>query len=629
MATINPNTRGKYRANDAKLRTVAEAARALLDRYTWETSEGQVMFTTEPNPAKVDNAIYFDLEIKSRWLGLRAALVLAGLVDGEEKPSALPGVAQFLRVQSYTGPLVAGFRSWQTKAFYEVLTGVNSYGYADGKALDVFYELEKASAVRVLRETLPLSGRADYLDGDRHAVTDSTVIGQIEPFSVPNVASGWACIGDQSGNPEPDFGGLDSDRLIVIPGNDGPKGAPGVNGVDGAPGATGAAGPQGERGLPGMSAGGGGSGGKRWFEVGTVEQVDFAQFEAADFENKPFQLMGAAALAGDQGAKSVQLGVGGWMEWSTGDTGFDWGRGDWTIEAFVSFSGRGGLYASQLWFQAGRVVEGAGVCPALVVMDDTGGALAAVNGMAKDADHGAQQLAAVDGTRNHVAMVRAGGVVAYFWNGDYLLSIPDARRYTGAFSVVVVPGAVEGLEAGYVHALRVTKGIALYAPERTPDAVPPFEFVVPNLPWPADMGPVGPQGPQGEPGPMGPVGPQGPRGEGYVPPVDPRFDGAVGGLTPGGGYLTVTLDWYTRVMYVLPVVSGVSYQVMLSSETQGAMSPRFVIFSGQNVQLVEGFEGVGLDVSLTWVPDITGNVFIEVRDSQDGPGNLILEVGVN
>jgi hypothetical protein len=255
MATDN-TSRGQYRANAAKLRSVGDAARALLDLYSWESTEGRINFTTEPNPAQIADQSLFDLEVKSKWQGLRAALIIAGLVDAEEKASLMLGNAQFLRVQSCDVPSTTpGVLNWQTRALFEVLNGVNSYGYADGAALDLFYQLGRAVAVRVVRDTLPLEGRADYLANDRHAVFDYTVIGQINPFETPNVSSGWACIGDQSANPEPDFGGLDNPRLIVIPavsgvGPAGPQGMPGPAGAAGEPGPVGPAGEPGPAGGP-------------------------------------------------------------------------------------------------------------------------------------------------------------------------------------------------------------------------------------------------------------------------------------------------------------------------------------------------------------------------------------------
>ena len=240
-------TRGPYRANTAKIYAAVAIARKLLDLYSWQDIDGQVFFLTEPNPAMVENKQYFDIEVKSLWYGLQKSLVIAGIINADQTPLPLDGIAQFLRVEIQKpvfdiGGVRTGFR-WNLIALFEVLRGVNSYGYADGSALDTYYSNEKAYAVRVLRETLPLTGRTEYLANDRYAVTDSTVVGQIDPHTTPDVATGWAVISNRAENPEPDFYGIDDARFIVIPGEVGPAGA------DGAPG-----GPPGPAGAPGAGA---------------------------------------------------------------------------------------------------------------------------------------------------------------------------------------------------------------------------------------------------------------------------------------------------------------------------------------------------------------------------------------
>lgn len=251
MATETQTSRGQYRANAARLAAVARAATDLLNLYTWENTDGQIQFTTDPNPANISSPELFDHEVKSAWAGLRAALIVAGVITGESTPGFLPGnEAQFLRVQTWDLPTSAVLPVWRTREIYEVATGVNSYGYADGAALDLFYRLKRQVAVRVLRQCLAFEHRADYLRGDVHSLTSETVIGHIDPFSVPNVATGWACIGDMSANPEPDFYGLESSRLIVIP-IQGPQGLQGLTGLDGAAGARGLIGPAGADGAPG------------------------------------------------------------------------------------------------------------------------------------------------------------------------------------------------------------------------------------------------------------------------------------------------------------------------------------------------------------------------------------------
>ena len=269
MATATQISRVQYRSSAARLTAVAKAAEELLNIYTWENTDGHIQFTTEPNPASISSPELFDHEVKSAWAGLRAALIAAGVITGESTPGFLPGgEAQFLRVQTLNVEVASVV--WQTRAVYEVATGVNSYGYADGKALDLFYMLRRKFAVRVLRQCVALEHREDYLRGDVHDLTREAVIGHIDPFSTPNVATGWACIGDMSANPEPDFFGLDSPRLIVIP-----------TGFEGPQGIRGEVGERGLRGFVGPAGSGGGAaggGGGRWFWklLGVVEQVEFS-----------------------------------------------------------------------------------------------------------------------------------------------------------------------------------------------------------------------------------------------------------------------------------------------------------------------------------------------------------------
>ena len=112
-----------YHSKNSRLTEAGKAARALLDLYSWESTEGEIVFTTEPNPANIDNPAYFDMEVKSKWQGLRAALIIAGLVAGEEKASLMLGGAQFLRVQS----LAPGSGMWHTAAVVrDVVDGLDN-----------------------------------------------------------------------------------------------------------------------------------------------------------------------------------------------------------------------------------------------------------------------------------------------------------------------------------------------------------------------------------------------------------------------------------------------------------------------------------------------------------------------
>lgn len=305
MATAsNAIERAQYRTKAARLVGAGRAAMALLERYSWTDGDGQIHFDIAPVVGQMVDPYQSELETKQRWSELRAALILSGLLDGVQGVGFLPGgIAQYLRVQSFdkaTGQLAPNEFTWQTRAVFEVLTGVPSYGWADGAAADWFYDLGKAKAVRVVLQTCGWGDREAYEALDQQVVTSSLVVGLISPFEEPNLGDGWAVIGDVTQNPEPDFFGIKSDRIIIIPtGIEGPQGARGARGPDnfelavgegfagdidayfdslvggqGLPGEVGAVGPEGLQGMPGEigprgpagpqgpqgPAGGGGSG---------------------------------------------------------------------------------------------------------------------------------------------------------------------------------------------------------------------------------------------------------------------------------------------------------------------------------------------------------------------------------
>jgi hypothetical protein len=169
MATNTIPPKAQYRSNAVKLTAVANASIELLNLYTWQNGDGKVTFTNEPNIVAISDPALFDFEVQSRWHGLRHALIVAGLIGGEQVAGRLPNEkAQFLRVQALNLVTAGNVVVWQTVAFFEVCTGVNSYGYADGRALDLFYELEKTTAVRVVRHMLNWVDREDYLEGQIH-----------------------------------------------------------------------------------------------------------------------------------------------------------------------------------------------------------------------------------------------------------------------------------------------------------------------------------------------------------------------------------------------------------------------------------------------------------------------------
>ena len=242
MATVNAQERAQYRSKNARLGGVARAALELLNRYSWEDGDGQIHFTNEPNIAGISNPMQSALEVQVRWSELRANLILAGLLDGVQGVGFLPGgAAQFLRVQTFdkaTGLPVPNDKTWQTRAVFEVLMGANSYGYADGTAADWFYDGGRAVAVRVVLHELGFGDRLTYQAGDLSVVTAESVIGLINPFEYPNLADGWAVIGDRTLNPMPDFFGIQSNRIVIVPtGIEGPQGPMGYDAYEVALGA--------------------------------------------------------------------------------------------------------------------------------------------------------------------------------------------------------------------------------------------------------------------------------------------------------------------------------------------------------------------------------------------------------
>lgn len=546
-----------YHSKNSRLTEAGKAARALLDLYSWESTEGEIVFTTEPNPANIENPVYFDMEVKSKWQGLRAALIIAGLVAGEEKASLMEGGAQFLRVQS----LSPGAGMWHTAAVYEVLNGVNSYGYADGRALAVFNDLKRVAAVRVLRDSMALEARADYLNNDRSGVTDSTVIGLLNPFSIPNVASGWAVIGDQSQNPEPDFFGLEDPAVILVPGIDGADGATGPQGVQGFTG---------PRGLPGVGGTGGGGSGWRWFETGIVEQADFSLLNV--LSRMGVGCMNGAAVVDSPAGRGLGLFGPQWLDWPE-DTGFNFRDEDWTIDAFFSvertpegFNASANEVLMRVQCVTGAVMGGPERRAGLVFIDpyDTQ-PLPPELGMVMTDAAVTMSFMVVHGDnseRYHLAMQRRGMNIDQYYTrlstgeqsahgfGEGFGQLPDLANTGNTFMV----GAAVGLHvAGVVlHGIRVTRGRHLYEGGGA--------YEVPAMPWALDLGPVGPAGPpgpqglQGEQGPQGPQGPQGEQGPAWVPPFElaAKFAGASAGLSIAGG--VVLLD---------PIAAGVERYLTL------------------------------------------------------------------
>lgn len=631
MAT--PKSEQGYHSKNARLKKAGEAARALLDLYSWESADGEIVFTTEPNPANIENPAYFDMEVKSKWQGLRAALIIAGLVAGEERASLMADGAQFLRIQSRSGPFNLGVREWRTVAIFEVLNGVNSYGYADGRALAVYYEGKKAVAVQVVRDTMAMDARADYLEGDRTGVIDSTVIGMLNPFEVPNVASGWAVIGDQSQNPEPDFFGLEDPSVILVPG---------IDGADGDTGPQGLKGDTGERGLPGIGGtGGGGSAGWRWFSSGVVEQADFSVPNV--LSRMGVGAMGGAVVSDSPAGPGIWLRGAEWVDWPE-DPGFNLADTDWTMEAIFSVKRTqlaidtvGGWVLISV--QATRGVENPdGTKQAGLVFLARQGMQPMQGGVAMLDDPAVTMLAfhviGDDTVRYHVALQRRGNDLDCYRTNAAGYANPMGTgfgdgsgldlnlNYSG--NTFMMGAAVgEHVEAFIVHGVRVTRGKHLYSGGGA--------YEVPGLPWAEDLGPVGPagpQGPQGEPGPMGPQGeegeqgPQGEPGAGYVPPFElaAKYIGATEGVTVGGGVFLLDPIAADGVELYLAVTleAGQPVEVRVNVDQLPEVNVGLHLFDGYGLQGAADSHIDGLDMGgnmpgvLTFTPVASGIFFFMV-----------------
>lgn len=247
MAT--QGSRGAYRTRTVALAEVATLAARLAALYSYEDADGRVEFEPEPVAPLAGNPADWRFRVVAAWHGLRAALCAAGVVAGEGVPLPLDdGTAQFLRVERL-GEHSSGSPMWERVGLYEVLRGVSSYSYADGRALDVFLEAKRLQAVRVVREVVPVAQRVAYLGGDRSGVTLSEVVGELQPgqWNPDALGSGWAVIGDLSNDPEPGAVGVESAALVLPM-----RGPQGVPGSVGAQGPTGPQGPAG-RGIVSMS----------------------------------------------------------------------------------------------------------------------------------------------------------------------------------------------------------------------------------------------------------------------------------------------------------------------------------------------------------------------------------------
>lgn len=260
--TVYGATRGKYRSDNKLLISVSIAAARVLEKYSWVDGDGLIHYSETPIQT---DSVTPELDAHREWDSLRSALVLAGTIGIDAVALELgTGDAVFLQVQENTGTESVPY--WAIRQEFEVFRGVNSYGYADGGAHDLFVKRKRLKAVRVVRVVMPMASRNAYLMGQLPAVTLVQVIGSLQPGAVSQLQDGWAVIDTLLDNPEPDYFGV-SESLVVIEGPPGPAGAQGLEGPQGEAGPTGEVGTQGEQGPAGPRgpvgpqgpAGGGGS----------------------------------------------------------------------------------------------------------------------------------------------------------------------------------------------------------------------------------------------------------------------------------------------------------------------------------------------------------------------------------
>lgn len=230
-------SRGAYRTRTVALSEVATLAARLVQLYSYEDADGRIEFEPEPIQAVSGSPAEWKFRVVSAWHALRTGLIAAGVLTGDGAGRPLgDGTAVFLRVE-VEAEHSSGAPTWQRAAVFEVLRGVGSYSYADGKALDTFLEHKRLKGVRVVREVVPEVEREAYLSGDRSGVASSDTIGELLPgqWSPDAIADGWACIGDRSDDPEPGHEGVGAAALVLpmpgpqgVPGSVGPQGPRGV-----------------------------------------------------------------------------------------------------------------------------------------------------------------------------------------------------------------------------------------------------------------------------------------------------------------------------------------------------------------------------------------------------------------
>ncbi|MDM0119017.1 hypothetical protein [Variovorax arabinosiphilus] len=265
--TAITRSRGDYRSDNRRLQDVGRCAARVVSLYSYE-QDGQRRFSLEPLPCPPGISLVFrDQDLGDQWRALWEALIVAGVIEADHALLPYdPGAATFLRVQ-VADPITrpgSGLQ-WRTVSMFEVLPGAQSYVMADTAALEAFYNAGREKIVRIVRDLVTASMRAQYLLGQREGVEFSSVVGQLQPYATPNLSTaGYFAVSDVEGVPQNEYddaGALWPSRIVLagMPGPaGGPQGVPGPAGQDGAQGPrgvqglTGARGPQGEPGPQGV-----------------------------------------------------------------------------------------------------------------------------------------------------------------------------------------------------------------------------------------------------------------------------------------------------------------------------------------------------------------------------------------
>ncbi|MBX3660600.1 MAG: hypothetical protein KF740_19370 [Ramlibacter sp.] len=295
IPNVLTRSRGDYRSENRRLRDVAVCAARVVAMYSYE-ADGQTHFTIDgPQVVPGVSVRFRDMDMRALWRGLYEALIASGTIEPDHLGLPLEaGLCIFLRVQVQAPAEGETAARWELVSLFEVMRGAGSFVMADTRALEQFYEWKRERSVRVVRDLMPESERANYMNGIREGVTESVVVGLIEAGAVPSAGDledGFFALSDLTY--QPDGEGDQSSQWwparIVLTGEPGPQGVQGLQGLQGEQGEQGIQGeqgPQGERGPQGPGGGGGSEGGA--FGVQRLA-LDFMSLDAPEgYELKTF-----------------------------------------------------------------------------------------------------------------------------------------------------------------------------------------------------------------------------------------------------------------------------------------------------------------------------------------------------